>query len=121
MSLLRIFAAIQQWSFLASLPGYSPLYIASTGLIWAVFGFFLFWGLWQGSPWAPRMAKPVFALFAGFYWFDRLFLSNREEGVLFNLPVNAGFAMVVTILSLGFSYWTLSRTTSNLFFGERHE
>ena len=121
LALLRLAAAIQQWSFLSGLPGYSPFYIASSGMIWSAAGSALVWGLWRGAAWTPHLAKLLIPLYAAYYWFDRLILSNRQADRLVTLPVNAGFALLVTIVSLVYCYWALSREKSNIYFGDRHE
>lgn len=119
--MLRLAASLQQWSFLASLPGYSPLYIASSGMIWSIVGSLLFWGLWQGKTWAPRLAQISLPIYAGYYWFDRMILHDRQTGLLVQVPTNTGFALLVTVLGLVFCFWTLNRTGSILYFGDRHE
>jgi hypothetical protein len=121
LALLRFAAAIQQWAFLASLPGYLPLYIVISGLTWGVVVGWLFWGLWQASPWAPRLARVALPLYAAFYWFDRLLMSNRQANSIVQIPENASFALLITIVSLVFCYWALSRTRSIIYFGDRHE
>ena len=44
LNLTRFALSLREWTFLASQPGISPLYLAASGLIWAVAGSALVWG-----------------------------------------------------------------------------
>jgi hypothetical protein len=110
INLIRFIEAIRMWDFLASLPGVSPLYIALTGLIWALVGFPLAWGLWRGQAQAPKATRILTLVFALYYWLDRLLIAQN---------VNAGsnwlFAAVATVVMILFIFWTLGR--SQKYFG----
>ena len=88
---VRLLAALRWWDVLnefgASL---GPVYLAITGLGWALAGGVLLWGLFSGKPWA-RLAIPAsIILWLTGYWIERmLFEASRA-----NLP----FALTATIL-----------------------
>lgn len=126
LNLVRFIMAIRSWQFLDELPGVSPLYLTLTGFIWALTGMALFWSLWRGMGWAPRLMQAVMLTYAAYYWLDRIFLAERaasslQESAGVFLPLNWPFTITVTALLMGFTVWILSRTDTKAFFGERHE
>lgn len=126
LNLIRFILAIRRWQFLSSLPGISPLYLALSGLFWAVMGVALFWGLWRGLNGAPRLMQAVMLTYAAYYWLDRIFLSERmasspQESTIAFLPLNWPFTITVTALLMASVVWILSRPYTKAFFGERYE
>jgi len=93
LHLLRLAEAVRQWEFLSGLTGVSPLYQALTGLIWAVAGLPLFWGLWRGHARAARFAPGYLLVFALYYWLDRIYIANPEVS-LANWPVTAALSLI---------------------------
>jgi hypothetical protein len=123
---LRFILAISRWQFLSSLPGVSPLYIVLTGLIWGIVGLPLFWSLWRGLSWAPRLVQAIMLTYAAYYWLDKVFLAERlalspQESVSAFLPLNWPFTITITALIFLVTVWVLSRPDTKAFFGERHE
>jgi hypothetical protein len=113
LHLLRLVEAVQQWHFLAGLPGVSPVYLAITGLIWASTGLLLFWGLWRGHARAARLAPGYLLVYALYHWLDRIFIANRAIS-LANWPVTAA----LTIIGLAYMFWALrARASRNYFKG----
>jgi hypothetical protein len=113
LHLLRLVEAVQQWQFLKSLTGVSPVYLALTGLIWASAGLLLFWGLWRGHARAVRFAPGYLLVFTLYYWLDRIFIANRAIS-LANWPVTA----LLTIVGLAYTFWALrARASRNYFKG----
>lgn len=119
LNLLRLIFSLRQRAFLGSLPGVSPLYQAFTGLIWASAVLVLFWGLWRKKRWAPKAVSWGALLYAVYYWLDRLFLTDWLRSR--QAPANLVFASGLTLILLGFIFWTLSRPKVKLIFGEPHE
>jgi hypothetical protein len=116
--LIRLLQAIQNWGFLAELPGVSPLYLALTGLFWAAAGFPLGLALLLGLPAAPAAARLMAAVYTIYYWSNRLFAAYRAGS--FQTPGFAwGFAAILTVLSLVLVFWILSRPKAQAFF-RRH-
>jgi hypothetical protein len=116
LNFLRLIESIKQWGFLAQLLPVSPLYIAFTGLVWTVGGILLLWGLWRGRPWAPSFSKLLTSAYIIYYWLDRLAFANIPSR-----RVNWPFASGVSVISLIFVFWTLSRPKAKAFFGEAYE
>ncbi len=124
-NLLRFVLSLRDWSFLAAQPGVSPYYLAISGLIWALVGAFLVWGLWKAKSWAPRLLQAVTLTYALYYWLDLLFLRdhpvNDASGALGAvLPTNWQFSAGVTVVSLAYILWVLSRSKVKAYFGQ-HE
>lgn len=113
--LLRMLLAAWQWQFLAELPGVSPLYMALSGLAWGILSLPLFWGLWRGLPWAPRLAPALVLTYAIYYWLDVVFMMDQLSGGA--LPKNWLFAILLTVVMLGYTVWALNRPAAKEFFG----
>ncbi len=119
---IRFVLSLRSWTFLASQPGVSPLYLAASGLIWSVAGSFLLWGLWRAKIWAPRLMQAEALTYALYYWLDLLFIKahpvNGAAGALhFVLPTNWQFSAGVTVVSLAYMVWTLGRAKVKSYFG----
>jgi hypothetical protein len=114
LHLIRFMQALQQWQFLESLPGVSPLYLAVTGFVWAAAGLFLVISLWLGARPAPRATLAAAAAYALYNWADRIFAANVS------LSVYEGFAwpfrLAGTFVLLGLVFWILSRPAARTFF-----
>ena len=121
INLSRLVLSIKYWDFLASWPGISPLYMASTGFIWVMAGMFLLWGLWKGKIWAPRLMLAVALSYALYYWLDHVFLVEHPvSGVVGAsralLPINWQFAAGVTVICLAYTAWTMGRAKVKAYF-----
>lgn len=114
--LVRLFHALERWNFLEGLTGVSPLYIAFSGLVWALAGLPVFWGLWRGYRWAARLTQAMALTYALYYWLDVVLMMEHFSGGV--LPENWPFAMGLTALLLGFTVWTLNRPAVKSFLGE---
>ena len=92
---IRFGTALSQWDLIlafASSPG--PLYIALTGLIWALGWLIAYLGIEFAWKWGGVVFLLLSFLYASYYWLDRLF---------FQLPAqrsNVIFAFIVTFLFL---------------------
>lgn len=123
LNLVRFILTITRWHFLNNLPGLSPLYLALSGLIWSLVGIPLFWSLWRGLGWAPRLLETVMLTYAAYYWLDRIFLEEHmvsgTQGTLEAfLPLNWPFTITITALIMLITVWILSRQRTKDFFGE---
>jgi hypothetical protein len=114
-NLLRFIVSLQQWDFLDSLLSVHPLYIATTGLVWAAAGLVLTWGLWFGRGWSVRGAQAGVLLYSLYYWLDRLLVASVSGG--YNWP----FAVGVNIVLVGLVFWILSNRKAKAFFGAMHD
>ena len=119
LNLLRFALSLLQRQFLGSLPGVSPLYLALTGLVWASIGLALFWGLWRRKRWAPSGVGWGALLYAVYDWLDRIFFSGWLKSR--QPPANLAFTAGLTLVTLAFIIWTLSRPKNKAIFGEPHE
>jgi hypothetical protein len=99
---VRFGAALSFWSTLiqyAPWPG--PLYIALTGILWTIIGLPIYWGVWLGKPWARFACAAAVAVYAAYYWVDRLLFQGNP------LRSNRPFALSVTAFMILFSSLTL--------------
>ena len=113
--LIRLLQAIQNWDFLAELPGVSPLYLALTGFFWAAAGFPLGLALLYGAPGAPAVARLMAAVYTIYYWSGR-FLAAYAAGSIQAAGFAWGFAALLTVIFLGLFYWILSRPKAKAYF-----
>jgi hypothetical protein len=113
INLLRFALALQQWAFLSSLLPVSPLYLSASGLIWAVAGLALVWGLWLGRGWAVRGTQAAALAYSLYFWLDRIFIA---EGPGRNWP----FALAVNVFLLFIVFWVLSNRKAKAYFGVMH-
>lgn len=116
VNLLRLVNTIALWSFLSDFPGISPFYLAATGLVWALIGVALVWVLWTGNPRAPKAARILTIFYLSYKWLEWI-VSTTSGNKLQNWP----FLVVLTIVVILFTFWTLSRSDAKAFFGVMHE
>lgn len=114
--LVRFINALTMWSFLSTLPGKPPLYLALTGLIGSFAGIAIFWGLWTGKPNTPLATRIMTAVYLGYQWLEQ-FLAVRAGNEFKNWP----FVTIATLIVLLFVLWTLSHSAAKVYFGEMHE
>lgn len=122
INLTRFILSLRYWSFLASQPGISPIYLAATGLIWTIASFPLVWGLWRSKNWAPGLMQAEALTYALYYWLDLLFLKNHPVSGATGafraiLPTNWQFSAGVTVVCLAYMVWTLRRPKVKAYFG----
>jgi hypothetical protein len=115
-SLVRLVQALVQWDFLSQLLGYFPIYIAFSGLLWALlnFGVFLLTFIgWHRGRWLV-----VFWLCAlsVYYWVDRIMISANQE-----ILVSWTFAAFINLLLFLWIFFFLSRPKVKRYFEETNE
>ena len=116
LNLVRFIQSILHWGFLSRLLPFSPLYVALSGLIWAIAGFALAWGLWRGRIWAPQASRWATLVYLLYTWLNRLLYANPASRNT-DLP----FIAVLNLLLVAFIFWVLSRRKAKDFFGDRYE
>ena len=130
LHLIRLILAIIDWHFLETLPGISPIYLVLTGFLWSVICLPLWWGLWRGLSWAPRLTRWAALAYVLYDWVERGFLTwrnFRQTGLspalpwLSDIPANWSFWVITTVILLAYIFWTLSRPKARAFFGESNE
>lgn len=121
INLVRFVLSLRYWNFLASQPGPSPLYLAISGLAWALAGGFLLWSLWKPASWAPRLVEAEALTYALYYWLDLLFVRDHPVNdvalaIRAVLPTNWRFSAGVTVVCLVYIVWVLGRSKVKAYF-----
>lgn len=110
--LLRFILVLSNWQILEQLPlKISPLYLNLDGIIWGTAGVVLTWGLWQGSSSAWIWTQVLALLYAAACWADLLWAAPPSLQST-RWPLN----LLLTILGLGFVYFTLYMKASQEYF-----
>ncbi len=95
---LRLLVAIDDWDYLGEVaPAVLPVYLAISGMIWAVIGMVSAVGIWFRKRWALILLTCAVASFTVWYWMDKLLLSANPEAIS-----NWAFSLVLTICILAF-------------------
>lgn len=126
LGFLRGYLAVRDWSFLASWPGVSPLYLAVTGVLVGLLGAVVFWAIASRKRIAMRLAEAAVLTIALGYWLDQIFVaehpfSDPAGAAKAFLPVNWPFAAFVTVIIIG--YVELMRRSARVkaYFGDDNE
>ena len=114
--LVRLINAVTWWSFLSTLPGKPPEYLAITGLIGFISGSILLWGLWTGKSFIPLLTRLMTIIYLGLQWFEKV-QSIRAGNTFENWP----FAALATSFGLLFVIWVFSQPATKVYFGDMHE
>jgi hypothetical protein len=100
--LLRAWSAIRYWAFLSGLPlEVSPLYLALTGGLWALFGLRVIWWLWQGNRGAPAALRTLATGYVLYYWVEQLLVMTsplRQARWPFSAVMSAAAVIVVMLI-----------------------
>ena len=110
---VRFVTALIQWHLIVdfmSLP--MPLYIASTGLLWALSWFLVYLGIELSEKWTPFAVLGVSFSYIAYYWIDR-FLFQSAVG-----RDNTKFAVVMTFVFSLFIIIALALPKSRAYFDE---
>jgi hypothetical protein len=97
--LARIVQSVLLWSLLVKILPISPLYLVMSGLIWAVSGIIVIWGLWRGLYWVTWLIYLASLTYSIYYWIDRLWISSDPN--LSNWPFMAGLNTICLLLIFG--------------------
>jgi hypothetical protein len=91
---LRLLVAIGGWNYLGEIaPAVLPVYLAISGMIWALIGMVSAVGIWFRKRWAVILLGCAVISFTVWYWLDRLVLSANPDSnanILFSLVFTAG-------------------------------
>jgi hypothetical protein len=112
--LIRLLQTIQNWDFLAGLPGVPPLYMALTGLVWAAVGFPLGISLWRGASHALPAVRLMTAAYIIYDWFNRSFAAYRSGSLAASFAW--GFSALLTVILLVCVLWITSRPRVKAYF-----
>lgn len=111
-NLARFYQAIQRWFLLEQILPFSPLYLIVTGVIWSLFGLLVFWALWRGIAWAPKITIISTILYNLYFWFDRLLMPSYPQR-----NANAYFYLIVWSWIFAFTLWVTMSKKNKPFFG----
>ncbi len=91
---LRLLVAVGDWDYLGEIaPAVLPVYLAISGVIWALIGLVSAVGIWLRRRWALILLGCAVISFTVWYWMDRLLLSANPEANsnwAFSLLMTAG-------------------------------
>jgi len=79
----------------------SLYYPLISGLIWSAIGYSFGYSVFARKSWASITGMVLGFSYTGFYWFDRLWISGKEQPILFELILTLVFlSLLTTILNL---------------------
>jgi hypothetical protein len=114
LNLIRFVEVFRQWTFLEGLPGVSPLYIFTTGLIWTIIWTISLIGLWFGIRRAPLFTLIAALFYAVYYWFDLVAVAQ------ISLTTDSGtawaFRLLFTFLLLGLTIYLSHNRKARAYF-----
>jgi len=102
-NVLRFGSTLAQWELILRLmerPG--PIYIAATGLIWALAWLIVFLSLWFGLRWARLATFSAAIIYSSYYWMDRLIYQSEvtRKNISFSLGITILFLISTAIIML---------------------
>ncbi len=115
-NLVRLLTSIAWGGLLESYaPRAGAVYIGISGGVWSAAGGFVLWGVWRRTQWALRALLAGAWSYSAWAWFDRILLQAGG-------PANWGFALICTLVLLGFITAIALSPRSRTYFGEEaHE
>ena len=116
MKLIRLVLVMQSWAFYGGLLSFSPIYLAISGLLWAVIGLPLAAGLWFGLSWASIFTRVGSLVYTFYYWLEYFLLVNTR-----GRQQNWAYLLFANIAVLIWIYWVLSRDKAKIYFGVDNE
>ena len=93
-SLVRLIQSLEQWSYLAALRSFLPVYLVASAIGWICVSLAVIWGLWKGKRWAPNAVRVFCVAFLIYYWIDILLLTDpagRSENMVIILCLQLVF------------------------------
>ena len=103
------------WFWRNNLETYTPhpgvLYIAITGLIWALVGLLVLWSFWRGIRWTRSIFLIAACAYCAWVWADRLIAQNH-------LQANWPFDLLITAVLLGFTAYEVLDTRNEIYFSK---
>jgi hypothetical protein len=92
----------------------APWYLALSGGVWGLLGLTAACGLFLGAGWAPGLTRWAGLALTAWHWGDRI-LFLRSDYARQSWPA----ALALSVMALGFVFWSLSRAGVRRFFEER--
>jgi hypothetical protein len=113
---VRWLAALRWWDVLVEFDArLSPLYMSITGVVWALMGAVLLWGLFSGKPWTRLLIPLSIFLWLVGYWVERLFFESPRANLVF------AFVASILLLSVTLASALNRQTKRFLIRSEEHE
>lgn len=98
---VRVWQTAAEWEYLSSFGlRVSPIYLAASGVVWAVAGLLPAFGLWFRRGWSLGVGRIAALAAAVSYWAERLFLTASPSSQT-NLLFAAGLTAVLLFYVLG--------------------
>ena len=116
INIVKFYQTVKLWDILEENLSISPIYLALTGFIWGGLGLILAWGLIKRRKWAVKLMLFSAVGYAVYVWIDRLLI--RTPAIK---NTNNPFVAGLSVLLLLFVYWTLSRESVKVYFGDMGE
>lgn len=95
---IRLWAALVNWEILSRFRA-NVVYIFASGIIWFILGIILLVLIFKGNRRTLVIGPLLAALYAGWYWFDRLVMQiGPAENGIFSLIATAVFLIIFHII-----------------------
>jgi hypothetical protein len=91
----------------------APAVSAVIGMVWALIGILVYWGVWQKKAWAGKMLLGAAAGYTVWYWSERLFLQNPRPNLVFAVIINLGLLVVIFFATKSLSREAYERNIEN--------
>lgn len=103
-NILRVWTVFAWWSTMHEFSIHPPAWILIiSGILWALAGFLLMWGIWQGKTWMKHLLFGVTTGATIWYWSERL---------LWQMPrPNWPFAVILNLILIVFVLFTTKSPT----------
>ena len=101
---IRFGTALAKWDVILDfMPQPGPIYIAATGLLWALCWLTVYLGIKLARKWSGIAFLALSFLYASYYWLDRLFFqppTERSNAIFFSVAIFSSLILTVIILAL---------------------
>jgi hypothetical protein len=91
----------------------APAVGAVIGMVWALVGILIYWGIWQKKAWAGKMLLGTAAGYTVWYWSERLFLQDPRPNLVFAVIINLGLLVVIFYATKSLSREAYERDIEN--------
>ncbi|HJS17915.1 MAG TPA: hypothetical protein VJ785_04160 [Anaerolineales bacterium] len=96
--LLRLTAALRWWDVLNQYDSrLSLLYLSITGVVWALVGAVLLWGMWVGKRWVYPAIPISIILWLLEYWLERIFFQAPRANLTFMISASVVLLAVLWV------------------------
>jgi len=103
-NIIRVWTVLSWWSTTHEFSIHPPAWILIiSGILWALAGFFLMWGIWRREAWMKNLLFGVTMGATVWYWSERL---------LWQMPrPNWPFAVILNLILIVFIFFTTKSST----------